>query len=184
MTAQVHERLILDGEPTTMACTPPMNSQHPRLHCFTREEQLDAMKKSLAQAEEGRQAGRRPFPGIDYINSTACWRRYIGTWEIKDGRLFLNAVEGNQYKILGDEPLFADWVIGVLRVPQGKFHRYVHAGFASRYETELFIKIRKGEVVDRLVIDNREASGGDLRRNNLYGHECFFEEEFPEDFWW
>src|SRR5580700_6692998 len=73
MTAQVHERLVLDGEDTTMNCDPPLPPHHPRI-----------VPRPDAHMRE-----------VDVImNSTACWRRYVGSWELRDGRLYLLAIEG------------------------------------------------------------------------------------------
>jgi tetratricopeptide (TPR) repeat protein len=90
--------------------------------------------------------------------STACWRRYIGTWEIKDGQLYLAGIRGI-YKLLGQEPLFADWFTGVLRVPRGKILHYVHGDFLSVYEEEVRVNIENGVVVKTRVIDNRPPLG-------------------------
>jgi len=47
--------------------------------------------------------------------STACWRGYIATWEIKDGRLYLVELsDRHTYRLEGDEPLFAEWFSGAL----------------------------------------------------------------------
>ena len=67
MTAQVHERLIFDGEETSMACCPPLPV-----------------------------GNRRIVEEDDFLYfSTACWRGYVGTWEIKEGRFFLVGICGN-----------------------------------------------------------------------------------------
>jgi len=79
------------------------------------------------------------------IFSTGCCRAYIGTWSIVDNRFFLVRLEG-KYRLVGDEPLFADWFSGVLRIPKGKLLEYVHFGFESVYEQELLIEIKKGIV--------------------------------------
>lgn len=55
MTAQAHEKLILDGQALSMACCPALPLDHPRL---------------IRNAE-------------NHIHNTACWRGYIGTWEIR-----------------------------------------------------------------------------------------------------
>lgn len=78
--------------------------------------------------------------------STACWRRYVGTWEIRDDTFFLRSVIGN-YLLSGDEPLRADWYSGTLRVPRGERIQYVHMGFGSVYAEELYIEIRRGRVI-------------------------------------
>ena len=86
--------------------------------------------------------------------STTCWRRYRGTWDIRDGRLALIALEG-RYELKGEAPLAADWVSGVLNVPRGKMLEYVHMGYLSVFEEELHITVERGVVTGRRMIDNR-----------------------------
>jgi tetratricopeptide (TPR) repeat protein len=139
VTAQVHERLIFNGEETSMACCPPLPFGHAR----------------VVASNPGETAPDKH----DYIFfSTACWRHYIGTWEIKDSRFFLAKIHG-VYKLLGQEPLLADWFTGLLRVPRGKMLGYVHCDFLSVYEEEVRVKIENGVVVGSRVIDNRPRSG-------------------------
>ena len=69
VTAQIHERLIFDGEETSMACCP-----------------LIGNKRIVAQDR-----AECDFPFF----STGCRRGYIGTWEIKEGRFFLVGICGN-----------------------------------------------------------------------------------------
>jgi hypothetical protein len=133
VTAQLHELLLLDGEWTSMAFVPPLPEGHPR----------------IAVASEERQKLAPPV-----IFSTACWRRYRGTWEVRDGRLSLLAIEGS-FELTGAAPLFADWVSGVLRVPRGRVIKYVHMGFESVFEEELHIVVEAGLVKHTRIIDNR-----------------------------
>jgi hypothetical protein len=56
----------------------------------------------------------------------------VGTWEVRDGQFFLVSIKG-RVKLLGKEPLLADWFTGVLRVPRGEMLAYVHMGFGSVY---------------------------------------------------
>jgi len=135
MTAQMHERLILDGVQTSMAFCPPLPDNHPRI------------------------VPRDGLSGSPFIFSTACWRRYLGTWEVRDGRFYLIEVTGS-YQLAGNEPLFADWFSGTLRVPQGELVDYVHMGFGSTYERDLLITIDKGLVVSKRVLDNRNPNVG------------------------
>jgi hypothetical protein len=160
MTAQIPEVLILDGVETTMTFCPPLPDRHPRIVETQPEAILRGDVSSLI------------------LYSTACWRRYQGTWEIKDGRFYLVDLRG-QFRLEGQEPLLADWFSGVIRIPRGKMLHYVHMGFGSVYEQELHIKIERGAVVDSRVIDNRgkKFDERELGLKNLPGGE----NRFPGD---
>jgi hypothetical protein len=131
MTYQIHEKLILNGEAAFMATFPDIPREHPRiLHEFHRE-----------PAENIREALNSP------IGSTACWRNYIGTWEVRNGQFFLKQVFG-QYKIDGPDPVPATWFSGCLVLPQGKIIEGDPCfGWDVVRERDLLIKIRKGRVV-------------------------------------
>ena len=132
MTAQVHETLIYDGNETSMAFCPPLPENNPRVKMLTDEE-----------IEEDDASG--------IVFSTACWRQYIGTWEIKGGRFYLRGIEG-RYQLGGSEPLFADWFTGVLRIPRGEMLQYVHMGYGSVFEEEVHVKIEQGVVTNTKVV--------------------------------
>jgi hypothetical protein len=114
MTAQIQELLILNGEKTSMAFCPHLPYGHPRI--------------VETEADE-----KEPDEISEWIFSTACWRRYRGTWEIKDGKFYLVRLQGT-YKLVGDDPLLADWFTGILRIPRGEELLYVHMGFGTVFE--------------------------------------------------
>ncbi|MBI5208676.1 MAG: hypothetical protein HY927_01725 [Elusimicrobia bacterium] len=128
MTAQQHEHLIYNGTRTSMACEPPLPKKHPRIVALDHQA----------------------------VMSSACWRGYIGTWEIKDGRFYLVAIEG-KYSLAGKGPLFADWFTGTLRIPQGEMLEYVHMGYASVFEREIVVKIAKGLVAGTRTVDHKSG---------------------------
>jgi hypothetical protein len=130
MTAQMHEALILDGEVTSMAFCPDLPAGHARVVAGDPEK-------------------ARKFEGM-----TGCWRGYRGTWMIEDGRFYLVGIAG-RWQLTGDEPLFAEWFSGTLRIPRGELLRYVHGGFQSEYEADLLIGIKNGRVVSRRLRNNR-----------------------------
>jgi hypothetical protein len=156
MTAQIHEVLILDAEKTSMAFCPPLPHGHPRLF----EPGPDEVVRE---------------PVEDFLYSTACWRGYQGTWEIKDGRFYLVALRG-RFQLRRGEPILADWFSGVLRVPRGERLLYVHMGFGSVYEQEVHIKIENGRVMTTKVIDNRgrKHDAWEIGWKNLPGGENRF----------
>jgi len=136
MTAQIGERLCYDGRDLSM-CSQPLSDY------FTL-------------------AGARP--AFDTRICTALWRGYVGTWEIRDGHLYLIGLSGtlkdgtqaNLATVFPDFPerVFAHWYSGQLRVPQGKQLEYVHMGYASTYEEDLLIEIEKGVVVSTEIRRN------------------------------
>lgn len=126
MTAQMHERLIVGGKEMSVAGEPKI-PEHPRIVKVSEEE----VNASGA-----------------FVFTSACWRNYIGSWEISDSRLYLIGITGI-YKLIGEGPLFADWFSGILRVPAGPMRQYVHMGYASTFERELYFEIRNGIVVSQ-----------------------------------
>jgi hypothetical protein len=160
MTAQIHEVLFIDGERTSMAFCPPLPTNHPRVIALD----LDVLASQM--------------PGPSILFSTACWRCYRGTWKIDEGRLFLLKLEG-RYRLDGEEPLFADWFTGVLRVPRGEPLHHVHMGFGTVFEMEIHVKIENGAVTASRTIDNRgkRYDHHELTMRSMPGRE----NEFPGD---
>jgi hypothetical protein len=140
MTAQVHEGLVLDGQKLSLACEPRI-PEHPRIKKVSEEE---------ANASN------------PWVFSTACWRNYVGNWKIDDGRLYLVGIIGI-YKLVGEEPLFAQWYSGTLRVPIGDMTEYVHMGYASKFDRELFIEVKNGLVVQRDIKTFSACSNSSLK---------------------
>ena len=140
MTAQISEKLIYEGQQLSM-CTNPLGLY-------------------FAMGGDG--------PNFDY-NCTALWRGYVGTWEIVDGRLYLielhGALEGGEEASVAtmfpDYPdrVFAHWYSGTIRIPQGKLLNYVHMGYGSTYERDLFLEIDKGVIKNTRVRQNGHAEG-------------------------
>ena len=99
--------------------------------------------------------------------STACWRGYVATWKIEDGYLYLVKMQDCTSEkaeiplsmIFQDrpKPVRADWFSGTLRIPQGKMLRYVHMGYGSIFERDLFLFIEKGKLVSEQVADNTKT---------------------------
>ena len=99
---------------------------------------------------------------------TWCVRGYYGTWEIVGDRLYLIGIRGvmadgsdaSLGKVFPDFPdrVFAHWYTGELRLPQGERLKYVHSGFSSSYERDLFIEIDRGMVISTRVRVNEAES--------------------------
>lgn len=142
MTAQHTEKLIHQGE-TLSLCAEPLNN----------------VLKML------------DLPWTFYAPSTALWRGYVGTWSVEGDRLYLTKLRGwieeaDGIKEVGLEMLFpeyldgvfAHWFTGELRCPRGGLLRYVHGGYGSTYEEDLFFQITRGVVVDQRRVRNGNAA--------------------------
>lgn len=100
-------------------------------------------------------------------NCTALWRGYVGSWEIVDDRLYLVELSGTLEggadatlaTIFPDFPdrVFAHWYSGSIRIPQGKQLEYVHMGYGSTFERDLFLDIERGVIVATRVRHNGTA---------------------------
>ncbi len=95
---------------------------------------------------------------------TACWRGYVGTWEVIDERLYLTVLKawlksGEEATLETIFPgygarVFAHWFTDTVRVPQGKQLKYVHMGYGSTYQRDLLLRFSKGELIERSVREN------------------------------
>lgn len=141
MTAQFSEKMIYKGEELSL-CDEPL---HYYLQTIGKDLKLQAP-------------------------STALWRGYVGTWTIEDERLYLvklkgfkEAASGTAEIELGDvfpeypDGVFAHWYTGELLCPMGGLLEYVHGGYASRYEMDLFLRIGKGILVSERIVNNGHA---------------------------
>ena len=155
MTAQIAENLLYQGEQVAM-CTNPLSDYF---------------------AAGG-------FNPRFESNCTALWRGYIGSWEIVDDRLYLVGLEGTledgTEATLGTvfpdfpERVFAHWYSGTLRVPQGRQLEYVHMGYGSRFERDVFLDIERGVVVKTQVRQNGVAQSNDAPEGYSVGAMTLF----------
>ena len=95
MTHQLHENIIYEGRDLSMTTCPKVPLDHPRVTELTDKELFAA--------------------GQPRVVSSSCWRGYLGSWEIKEGRLYLIKLE-RDLKLDGVDPLFADWVSEELNI--------------------------------------------------------------------
>jgi hypothetical protein len=107
-----------------------------------------------------------------YAWCTACWRGYTCKWAIEDDMLYLTDLYGFistddnndlkdmivslDYLFPGQDKVLADWFSGTIRIPHGKMIRYIHQGYESVYEKELFLKIVNGKCVGVREINNTQ----------------------------
>jgi hypothetical protein len=98
---------------------------------------------------------KNPKPEIG-LTKSSCWRGYIATWEISDKSLYLiDIVFHSPEEDVGMDYLFpnnsgkikADWYTGELRIPFGK-NLYFVSDYGPVYESDLFLKVKKGNVIN------------------------------------
>ena len=103
-----------------------------------------------------------------FAPSTACWRGYYGTWEIKNKMLYLidlecytaNKEERKYWKVGMDfifpnqTEVFAHWFSGEIRIPQGDILNYVHGGYLSKYEVDIFLEFQNGHLIGKRGVNN------------------------------
>ena len=154
MSAQKRENIIFEGEEMFISSLPNL----PIKEGFVKEIEVKEKTKntSLTIDEVGTPLSLTK-EDIEKLESTVggsnLTRGYIGSWEIKDNKLYLLNVVG-KYEINATTPLFAEWFTGLLMVTSGVQLKYVHFGFKSKYETERIVEIEKGVVKKIEVIDN------------------------------
>lgn len=135
-TAQVADKIIYNGQEYMLFSNP--------------------MESFFAQYPE-----KRPEGGII---TTASWRGYVATFEIKDNQLYLKDIEIDVYikdekvndkysskSVLNEifpnqEHIKIDWLTGILVIPHGELVNYVHMGYASTYENYILLEIDKGDL--------------------------------------
>ena len=101
---------------------------------------------------------------ISFIfKSTALVRGYIGTWKIKNKKLYLVSllgfIENNEkvdlnYLFPNKKEVFANWFSGQIRIPEGNLLRKIRIGYASVFERDKILKFNKGICISDDTIYN------------------------------
>ena len=125
MTTQVKERIIIDGE------------KYPLLNALSlpEDDSIIQHKKGLIE------------------KSSNCWRGYVGTWEIRDDKLYLIEFNSGMYDDLTNLPILADWITGIGKVATGEVKASSDWDMES-YETEMHLTFENGLVVKTENIKN------------------------------
>jgi len=152
MTAQIPERILIDGKPHW-------------LHAEPLYRLLVTRRTEIAAPDAW---------------TTACHRQYVGTWDIADGRLWLvalstfgceelplsGAMRSRFLRLVPTDrfPVPADWYNGCLRIPIGpRLVRGFH-GWSSWFTRERVITCRQGRVVRDREVDTLAMLEWALRR--------------------
>jgi len=114
---------------------------------------------------------RRP----KFLECPNCKRGYVATWELRNGELYLVAIDGMRegwtvfmtrkakpytmkslFPRCRNKALKVVWFSGRLRIPSGKMTRYEHSGYDSRFEREMIVTIEKGSVLRTVTVNCTE----------------------------
>jgi len=108
------------------------------------------------------------------VTSSALWRGYVATFEIRNGELILNDISVEVSKktdngsfdtewrsairelVPEGETLKIDWFSGLLVIPKGKLVSYVHMGYGSVYENYTLIEVDRGDFVKSRDFDHKQ----------------------------
>ncbi|MDR1739858.1 MAG: hypothetical protein LBR45_03790 [Bacteroidales bacterium] len=109
------------------------------------------------------------------ISSSALWRGYVATFEVRDNQLFLKDIEiqyedttsNKTYPPLkwrsvikdvfsGNKNIKIDWLTGLLVIPYGKLVDYVHMGYGSTYENYILLEFDKGNLKNEKYFEYQE----------------------------
>lgn len=148
---------------------------------------------------KGEKMGMAEEPLRPYLNSredlqfrsncSACWRGYIGNWKIEDSKLYLielkfgfNADDTLEMNDLfpGQDKVFADWFSGEIQIPTGELLEYVHMGYASIYEKDIFLVFINGKLVNEYEVNNREVYNKRMEEEAIQDKKC----SSPKKTWW
>ena len=100
------------------------------------------------------------------FKSTVLVRGYIGTWKIKNKKLYLVAlvgfIENNEkvdfkYLFPNKTEVFADWFSGDIRIPEGDLLQKINIGYASVFARDRLLNFNKGILISETLKDNTKS---------------------------
>jgi hypothetical protein len=108
---------------------------------------------------------------------TACYRGYVGTWEIENDKLYLIGLKAfteeeieEKTEILelifpNQKKVFAGWFSGEIKILQGKEVWGTYG--ISIHEEDWYLKFNNGILMDSRIVDNKNRSFNVGRINSL-----------------
>jgi len=111
---------------------------------------------------------KRPKGGVV---STALWRGYVATFEIRDSSLYLKDIKIEEWEdgdnnksywksvlkeTFTENELKLDWYTGLMIIPYGKMINYVHMGYGSSYKRYILLEIHNGILANEYKFNNKE----------------------------
>ena len=100
------------------------------------------------------------------FKSTALIRGYIGSWKIKNKKLYLVSLVGFiknnkkvdlNYLFPNTTEVFAVWFSGDIRIPEGDMLQKNNIGYASIFARDRILNFNKGMLIAETVIDNTKS---------------------------
>ncbi|MDG1798459.1 MAG: hypothetical protein P8H35_07815 [Flavobacteriales bacterium] len=97
------------------------------------------------------------------FKSTALVRGYIGTWEIRNKKLYLASLVGFiqnnkqvdlNYLFPKKTEVFANWFSGDIIISEGKLLEKINLGYESVFEKERFLNFKEGILISETVKNN------------------------------
>ncbi|MGY8914038.1 MAG: hypothetical protein ACKVJF_03020 [Flavobacteriales bacterium] len=160
MTIQIKESILIDGEEYKMVTEPLL----PYLKELT--------NKTIFQCE-----------------TSACWRGYLGTWELKNNKLYLIELTGNvgdadfrfrssvglDYLFPNKKEVHADWFTGVISIPDGEIPGSGYPNFLPSYANNLLLHFDKGSLQDFKWVDTLEKMVDEVQVNQPNGILIFLQ---------
>jgi len=175
MTAQEGDNLVYEGTEYTIASEPPLSLKEPdryeirfvsgRTSCwrgYVAEWVLVENKLYLTGVE-----------GSAYITDLVSYREEKlrlgellkrGEIDSAQNEKLLNEIKESltvekeidlEFLFKTTEPVFADWVSGTIRVPIGKMIKYIHMGYESVYQKDMFLTLTNGILKETKIVKNR-----------------------------
>tara|TARA_B100000767_G_C19666471_1_gene493325 strand:- start:135 stop:524 length:390 start_codon:yes stop_codon:yes gene_type:complete len=94
------------------------------------------------------------IPRDYYEKSTACYRGYVATWEIKDDKLYLTDLSSSNYEFIHSPPFLADWFNGQIKFGTG--NKKLSSSWVSVYDYkfEIHLTIENGLVIEDNIFEN------------------------------
>ena len=93
-------------------------------------------------------------------------RGYIGTWKIRNKKLYLISllgfVDNNEkvdlnYLFPNKIEVFAGWYSGDIRIPEGELLKKINLGYASVFEKDRILSFKEGILISETVKDNTKS---------------------------
>jgi len=143
MTAQIGDRIFIDNKEYTLACEP--------LSSYLYDNKVEKLYTAV---------------------NTACYRGYWASWKVVNDKIYLKDIQSpsqirSKKENDSDEPIsamqklfpgqtevFADWVNGTLKIQSGGLLEYIHMGYESLFETNIYLKFENGILIEEKTIKN------------------------------